>query len=206
MNTPRTKEIRRYDKERHPKNPDLPNLAIFGSGVEDEEIRSLLGELVSTWSHLEEAMVYIFATLSGTPRQAPSREMFRSIIAQDVKIKMMRFLLQETEANALQPPFFDKAIDEFESLNRSRNKYIHGLWYNYEGRTYLASTDPARHPFETVTRKVDAPELQNFLNRARKLVGAIIEYHLFCDPDMQTGTEWPEQMKAHHEQIRLGNF
>lgn len=118
----------------------------------------------------------------------------------------MRFLLEETEANAMQPPFFDKAIDEFESLNRTRNKYVHGLWHHSEGKTYLSSTEPARHPFDTVTRQVLAPELQNFLSRIKKLSDAVVEFRLFCDPDMNTGMEWPASMKERHERVRQGDF
>jgi hypothetical protein len=206
MNTTRTKEFKRYSEQRHPANRDLPSPGAFAGGVEDPEILSLLGKLVGTWSHLEEAMIYVFATLSGMKRRGPSREIFRSIIAQEVKIRMMRFLLEESEINAEQPPFFDVVLDKFQSLNSTRNKYIHGLWFNGQGVTYLSSTDPARHPFETVTRKIVAKELQDFLKRTSELTGAITEYQLYCDPEMRTGTEWPAPMRERHERLRQGKF
>ncbi len=84
MNKPRSKEIKRYDSSRQPANRDLPNPGIFSGGVEDEKILLALGQLVATWSQLEERMVYIFAVLTKTEK-GPSREIFRSIIAQEAK-------------------------------------------------------------------------------------------------------------------------
>ena len=179
MNTLRSKPIKRFDKARHPKNPDLPQ-GMFNGGIKDEQILLTLGKLISTWTHLEERMIYIFGILTKTERGA-AREIFRSVIAQEVKIKMMRFLLEETEGHAQQPPFFDKVLDEFQSLNTSRNKYVHGLWYHNEKATYLSSSDPARHPFETVTRKVKASELDAFLERANTLAAAITQYQFHIE-------------------------
>lgn len=174
MNTPRTKEIRRFDKARHPKNRDLPDPGLFQHGVNDEKILLLLGRMIASWPH---QMIYIFAILTQT-KEGSAREIFRSVIAQETKISMMRFLLEETEAHVEAPPFFDRALDEFQSLNRMRNKYVHGLWFHDDNATYLSSSDPARHPFETVTRKVQDSELTDFLVRCNKLSDAVFEYRM----------------------------
>ena len=186
MNTPRSKPIKRFDKTRHPKNPDLPDPGVFEGGIKDEKMLLTLGKLISTWTHLEERMIYIFGILTKTEKGV-AREIFRSVIAQEVKIKMMRFLLEETEDHAKKPPFFDKVLDEFKSLNTARNKYVHGLWYHDENATYLSSSDAARHPFETVTRKVKASDLDAFLERANTLAAAITNYQFHVEGKPQLG-------------------
>jgi hypothetical protein len=200
MNTPRTKKIRRFDKTRHPKNRDLPDPGIFQGGVKDEKILLLLGQLVATWPQLEERVVYIFGILTKTEK-GPARQIFRSVIAQEVKINMMRFLLEETEQHINAPPFFDKVLDEFQSLNRTRNKYVHGLWHHDAEATYLSSSDAASHPFETVTRKIQDSELTEFFDRAGKLASAITMFQIFSE-----GGPLLLPMQGQFEQLLQGNF
>jgi hypothetical protein len=177
MNTARTKEIRRFVKSRRPKNTDLPDPGVFTNGVNDPDILALLGRLVAEWPHLEERMVYIFGLLTGT-EGGLSREIFRTIISQEVRNKIMKHALEETVQNADKPAFFDKVLSEFASLNTSRNKYVHGLWMCNDEATYLATSEAARHPFETVTRKVNAAELRAFLSRMGSLSHAIITFEM----------------------------
>lgn len=172
MNTPSSKKPLRYDPTRFPRNSELKENA-YALGVEDNQILTKLGQLAASWPHVEEDMITILATLMGADQKTPVREIFRSIIAQEAKIKMMRHLLEETEANTHRGPHFDKIIKEFAALNALRNKYIHGLWFNADGETFLSTTDPAHHPFFTTTRKIEASELEIFLSRCLNLKSAI---------------------------------
>lgn len=76
MNTPRSKPLKRYDKERLPKNSDLDVVrpTIYTPGLESPEIIVLLGEMIGVWSHLEEDMIYIFAVLAGTLQSTRTRD------------------------------------------------------------------------------------------------------------------------------------
>ena len=125
-------------------------------------------------SALEEQMIGVFAKLMGADHSAPVREVFRSIINQREKIKMMRHLLERLERNASLPPYYDFIIDEFERLNAARNGFVHGLWWNSADDSYLSKTEPGNHPFHSVTRKVKPKELQSHLDAMARLSDLIV--------------------------------
>src|SRR4051794_1564707 len=92
------------------------------SGLQNLDFAMRLGTLVAYWPHLEERASDLMRELIGGPRDTPSRQIFRAVVSQDARIKVMRALLQESPKNQNKGAVFDAMINEFEELNRARNK------------------------------------------------------------------------------------
>lgn len=141
----------------------------YQGGLTIPEFNQLVGEIITSWPHAEESMIGIFSELLGVyQHQVPMRQVFRSITSQHTRITIMRNLLQENSRNANKSVEYDKIIDEFSSLNRTRNDYAHGLWHTHESnRVFLASPE-GEHSFPFEPREVTIQELQTVLNRIKE--------------------------------------
>lgn len=199
MNTPRTKPPVRYsNRPKRTFSSDIPDPAAFSLGVGDPEILTLIGRIATEWPHVEERMIDIMRTLLGGRRDMPAKEIFRSIVSQEARIKLMLSLLQ-SEMNEKQPEFIDRCILAFQSLNGSRNSYIHGLWLHNDQGTYITDASPIDGPFGRNTRTVKKEELERFLDRMRKLSSGITAYYFLTDTPPHPSKQFQEHLE---QQVR----
>jgi hypothetical protein len=104
-------------------------------GITHPEVAMLFGFMVSYWPQVEEQMVGFLGQLfTGKPdphnwhvNQA-SRLVFRSIVSNKARTKVMTSLLESAPQNAERDREYDDIINEFAALSNLRNKYVHGLW------------------------------------------------------------------------------
>jgi len=98
-----------------------------------------LGQIASFWPHLEDAMIEIMRDLLGSDRHMPARQIFRAIISNQARKKVMVALLEKSRLNRDKTVFYDETIQEFSALAGKRNDYLHGLWWTFEdGRVFLS--------------------------------------------------------------------
>ncbi len=137
------------------------------AALTNEKYQTILGELVSYWVQIEERMIEFLRMLLGS--HAPARQIFRAITAQNVRLNVMRALLERSRLNKDKSGEYDAIISEFASLNDRRNIYVHCLWSTHEsGRVFLAeSSIDDGHWFEQ--REVPFEELANVVIRMGNL-------------------------------------
>nr|ALS90433.1 G10 protein [uncultured bacterium] len=100
-------------------------------------------------SLLEEFMIEILAMLMGG-RQMPARQVFRSIVSQSARIRVMKVLLEEAPHNRDKAAEHDEVITRFERISEARNRYVHGMWYTRFGAIYI---EERRTPEDFTARK-----------------------------------------------------
>ena len=101
----------------------------------------------------------------------PTRQIFRAIVSQDARIKVLRAMLEQALINKEREEIYDEIIDEFEALNRNRNKLVHGLWSTHDetGRVFLAN--PGLDDFHFIApRQVNLDELERVIRRMEALL------------------------------------
>lgn len=144
MKTP--KEPKRFSsrkKQTNAKPRSHPDGRYTGS-ITDASLAAALGQVITQWAHLEDRMIIVMHDLISDEPNLPARQIFRAIINQQARIKVLRALLQRSRRNKGKSADFDAVIDEFSAINDLRNSFLHGLWYTHEsGRTFLseASTE-----------------------------------------------------------------
>ena len=171
MNTPRSTPRPRYDfhsaieKAKKLSGPS----GTYRAGVWDPEHSSALGVVVTSWSHLEEKFLYIFHSICRGTNQRVSRIVFRSLV-QDSRIRISRYILENSPTHYAASTELDDIIDEFDSCNSVRNKFVHGMWYTHDsGRIYLspANEDPTLPG--THRRLVPLKEITDLITRMVEL-------------------------------------
>jgi hypothetical protein len=170
MNTPRTKKPKRYVHANR-KRGDV-EAGIYLDGLQDEQFLVHLGAIATRWTHVEEGMTRILGDLLGvTDGNIPLRQLFRSVVSAQVRITILRNLLENTQRNADKGPEYDELIHEFSAVNKLRNKYVHGLWSSrQDGGVYFAEPTTDDFWFLSV-RKAKIEELQEVLIRINGLHG-----------------------------------
>jgi hypothetical protein len=117
------------------KKMDLSSVpaGIFDGGIKEPAFAAKFGEMASLWPHIEDKMIDVLTELLGGDYGLPSRQIYRSIISPQARIKVLRSLLERTEMNQRKDKIYDEILNEFASLNNLRNTYLHGLWHTHEG-------------------------------------------------------------------------
>jgi hypothetical protein len=172
MNTPR--KLKRYAM-------DIPSFSsrqggAYSTGLTNDDYAVALADITTHWSHLEEGMIVFFALLLGHPGpSSPARQIYRSIIAPNARIKMLKAVLEKSAINRDKTAEYDAVINEFELLNRERNTYVHGLWDTHDesGKAFLCEPSPDAFYF-LHPRHVPIEELQNIVIRMGNLARRII--------------------------------
>jgi hypothetical protein len=128
------------------KKLDLSNVPSGGyaGGIQEPAFAAKFGEMASLWPHIEDKMIDVLTELLGGDYELPARQIYRSIISPQARIKVLRSLLERTEMNQRKDKIYDEIISEFATLNNLRNTYLHGLWHTHEsGRVFFieASVD-----------------------------------------------------------------
>lgn len=173
MNTPRSKPPKRFE-------PYIPKDKIkniergtYSQGIHNDTAAISLGVMVGLWVHVEEAMVQILRELCGDSSPLlnfPARLIFRSVVNQQARIKIMRSLLELSMHNREKPIDYDEIIDEFDKLNDQRNKLLHGLWWTrHDGRLYYEEASLDNHSFLT-SREVETKEIDDVTKRMDALI------------------------------------
>jgi hypothetical protein len=174
MNTPRTKPPKRFDpRERLASTKRQRKRGTYSGGIGNHQAALLLGYITSTWVHVEESMLPVFQNLTAMKDRYQARIVFRTIVSQEARIKIMMSLLEKAPSNYKLPSWYDEAIAEFSSCNTIRNKYVHGLWNTHaDGSLHLTETS---HDIilGADMRHVPITELEAFLDRIIKLQAAV---------------------------------
>jgi hypothetical protein len=171
MNTPR--KIKRYGM-------DIPSVSTrqgtYSSGLTNDDYAVALAEIITQWSSLEETMIGFLGLLLGHQTStSPARQIYRSIIAPNARIKMLKAVLEKSQINRDKTAEYDEVISEFELLNRERNTFVHGLWetHHESGRAFLREPSPDEFYFFE-QRYVPIEELQNIVIRIGNLARRIL--------------------------------
>jgi hypothetical protein len=189
MNTPRSKPIIRANSA--PGRKPIPIDATYHSGIKSETFQCLLGRFVSDWTLLEEQVIDVLAYLLEGHSSDDAHLIFRSILNSRDRIAVMRNLLEQSTMNVKKSADYDSVIAEFESLNTTRNEYVHGKWWTNmkTGGMYLESPTPTYVPSFFARREVTENEFKNNLRRLEQL-GDKIAFELEWD-DPSPGTQAP---------------
>lgn len=168
--------------------------SLFGAGMMPEgqgtgaitntDFAASLGKMIGYWPHIEDRMIFILRSLIGShDQEIPSQQIFRAIVSQDGRIKMMRAILEQSPINRNKGAIYDAIIDEFESLNKARNNYVHGLWWTHEsGRMFLHPASTSETGFFH-QREVTLDEMNGVIVRMAKLWRRIINLQIgLIDP------------------------
>jgi hypothetical protein len=171
VNTPRTKPPVRYQ----PSADDLLPPGIYTSGIHDAEIAADVCRIITEWPHIEEHFIPLFAQLTGITDINSARIVFRTVISQDARLKIMKAMLEKAPHHADKTIKFDELIAEFKSLNGARNEYAHAIWWTEDqGKVYLSSDLDTYFGYGT-PRLVPRNETTNILSRTKKLLHDLLE-------------------------------
>jgi hypothetical protein len=96
MNTPRTKTPKRYSDPPQDEGPT----GHYHVGIHNNEAAYGIGKLLTTWPHIEERMVVIFGQLTEMRDFYLARQVFRTIVSQQVRLRIMRSLLEKAPIHA----------------------------------------------------------------------------------------------------------
>jgi hypothetical protein len=150
----------------------------YDGAITNAEIGATFGRMASLWSHIEDAMIDVLTELLGGNADLPSRQIFRSIVSSQARIKVMRSLLQRVELNDTKDTIYDEVINEFAALNDLRNTFLHGLWYTHEsGRVYFVE-ESIDDLSVFHAREVTAQEIEALIHRMTALedrVAALVD-------------------------------
>jgi hypothetical protein len=174
MNTPRSKPPKRWKPKRQPSDPQGSFLTLGFAG--HPLFASMIGEIAVIWPHIDDAMIHVFRELLNVTEEVAVRPVYRSIVSPQIRMRILRNLLEESKSNTNKGGEFDEIISEFDALNDIRSRYLHGLWYLYEGNeAYLSSPKLDDFDFE-VRRRVDPAELERVWARMRDFMGRLREF------------------------------
>ncbi len=174
MNTPKTPKPIRWKQS---STTHYPAPEAGGNwGIADTAIAAQFGFLVSYWWHVEETMTYVFEDLLEGRRNetfssnSAARKIFRTIISEDARIKLMTALLEGSPHNADLPELYDDIIDEFKALNGIRNGLVHGHWFTEANTGKVTVRISSNVPIESRRpQEITAKYLASIINRMRAL-------------------------------------
>lgn len=168
MNTKPTKKAKRWKPA--PFKTSLP-LGIFRPGISRPDFALAISTIITAWPHVEEHIMQVFADLVGlTPNNLnPIRQLYRSIASAQIRIKIMKNMLEHGQNNRNRSEIYDHIIDEFYKLNDLRNKYAHGLWTQHSSKDVFLSEYSLSDHWLFEARKIDIRELHEVIGRIRSL-------------------------------------
>lgn len=177
---PRTKP-KRYDATSVPRGALWEGHA--SGGMWNPEFAAEYGKLVAYWPHIEDRLQDVMGELIGSFMETPTRQVFRAIASQDARIKVMRSLLQNSKRNKNKGEAYDDIIDDFEKLNRKRNKFVHGLWWTHDsGRMYLQPASTEEFSFLS-QREVKIEEIKEIVAEMSELWRRVMDITFLRERD-----------------------
>jgi len=173
MNTPRTKPPVRYQFSLD----DMLPPGSYTSGIHNTEIATDVCRIITEWPHIEEQFIPLFAQLTGINDINSARIVFRTIVSQDARLKIMMAMLEKSPHHADKAVKFDELIAEFKSLNGARNEYAHALWWTEDrGDVYLSSNLDTYFGYSE-PRVMPKNETKQILARTKKLLLDLLANH-----------------------------
>jgi hypothetical protein len=141
----------------------------YDGAITNPAIGAAFGHMASLWPHIEDRMIDVLTELLGGNAELPSRQIFRSIVSAQARIKVMRSLLQRVELNDRKDQIYDEVINEFAVLNDQRNTFLHGLWQTHQsGRVFFVEESIDDISFFHA-REVELQEIETLIQRMNKL-------------------------------------
>ncbi|MFN2473459.1 MAG: hypothetical protein ABR588_06020 [Sphingomicrobium sp.] len=173
MNTPKTRKPVRWK----PSTTHYPPPEAGGYwGIADTMVAAEFGFLVSYWWHVEETMTFVFEDLLEGRKNdtfssnSAARRIFRTIISEDARIKLMTALLEGSPHNTGMSEVYDTILDEFKSLNSIRNDLVHGRWFTDAKTMVVTVRKSSNIPIESQRpQTITAAYLQSIVSRMRAL-------------------------------------
>lgn len=169
---------------------ELESGIVHTSGIHSPKMLELFGRIVSDWVFLEEEMIEVVNLLvfvdydirraaeQKTRGWLPGRQIFRSIGANGVRVKLMRNLLGQFIGNIKKDALYDEVLAEFQSLVNLRNDYIHGMWWtSSDGRIFLQIENVNELGFD-VKKEVKQQDFESFIVRKNGIAGKIHQIKL----------------------------
>lgn len=180
MNTPRTKQPKRF-------NPDTWKQEFWrdaGSGddhyglcLEEPKAAVEFALLVTEFTHLEHFMEKFAAHVLGTDDDTASHIM-RSIISAKARIELLTSALERARRNQNKSIEFDKVIEEFLTLNKIRNDYVHARYvtnaHSGEVKWVTPKSDPLLLNFAAY-KPFDLDKMKEYRKRISNLIGKIFQ-------------------------------
>ncbi|MEI7806418.1 MAG: hypothetical protein WCI56_13930 [Hyphomicrobiales bacterium] len=189
MNTPKSKKPKRFTGVRSGRvsSPD----GNYKSGLWNQQFQIYLAEFIAGWPHLEDKMIDVMRDLLGGDSHLPARQIFRSIISNQARRKVLLALLQKSPINKDKGELYDLLIDQFSDLVSRRNTLLHSLWYTHEsGRVFISEESVEDfHLFDW--REIELKELEAALNLMWALATKIRNRH---NPNWVTVSTSPETL------------
>jgi hypothetical protein len=142
----------------------------YQEGILNDGFAALLGKLTAYWPHVEERMICVMRDLIAGHAQVPARQIFRSVISEAARIKIMAALLERSPSNSTKGKFYDHVIFSFRTLNSKRNAMVHGLWWTRDdGKMFMARKSLDEYSSDK-GREVPASEVHAALKKMVMLV------------------------------------
>jgi hypothetical protein len=167
-------------KPQRPQKP--PRFRRVRFGIEDLKVATALGDAMAYWPWVEEFMIRVMHDLThgsfarSEPERERSRIIFRAMRSQKIRITVLKRLngLADNSRD------YKGLIEEFEDLERIRNKYSHNLWLSAgrdqtDPRIQYLSVSEVAYPRPGMANPIHARDVKAFREGCRKLVGRILE-------------------------------
>ena len=142
----------------------------YEKGILNDDFAKLLGKITACWPHVEEQMICILRDLVAGHAQVPARQIFRSIISEAVRIKIMTSLLEHSPVNANKGKFYDEIISIFRVLNKKRNEWVHGLWWTRNDGKMFVTKESVQDYSYGKGRHVRVREMEILLKKMLTLI------------------------------------
>ena len=116
-------------------------------------------------------MISVFQQLLGVAKHDldSARLVFTALVNQKIRIQVMRELLERSHRNKGLSTDYDAVLNEFETLNNTRNRYVHGLWWTHENGEVHLQVDNSVFFTQVEYRRVTLAELQGFWEKLDSL-------------------------------------
>jgi hypothetical protein len=117
-------------------------------------------------------MIDVMSLLLGGTRHAPGRQVFRSLVSEEARVRVMRSLLEHSRLNHDKTQEFDDVIDLFVQVKTRRNALAHGLWQTHQdGSVWIQEPSPDETAEFHSAREVKIGELDDLLKQMSDLFG-----------------------------------
>jgi hypothetical protein len=169
MNTPRTKSPKRWKKAEDLERKLIPE-GMFERGVSARQFLQALGRIAAIWPYIEEGMIDIFGELLRGPQGTPIRHVYKSIVNVQIRLQILKNLLEEAPQNSDRGEEFDDLLAECKALNKARNTYLHGVWTTHvKSRKIYLTEREFDEPIGSPQRRVSLDELTSIIERMETL-------------------------------------
>jgi hypothetical protein len=139
-------------------------------GIQNDDFAAAFGKLTAYWPHVEERMICVLRDLIAGHTLVPARQIFRSVISEAVRIRIMTALLEHSPGNAGKSQFYDKILLDFRSLNSKRNVMVHGIWWTRDDGKMFVSKESLNEYSVGNGREVPLKEVSAIIKKVAALI------------------------------------